>query len=333
MSLAVLAAASAVVASSLVSPASAFTLLPAHSFVPPFNTFDREGMRTVPNWSFGGNGLSVNENFVRLTPDRASKRGYLWNDEANSLDEWSATIRFRVSGQGKKLFGDGLGVFFTRHDGYRDGNLHGFTDTFVGFGVIFDTFVNSEPGHVHKDILVVSSDGTSSKAAPHGGSNDPNPSGCDGDFSEFRYWEGRDDFSVTNHSAVRITFKRNSVSVYIDARANGQWSTCVADVPVNAPFDWYKQGAYLGVIATTGDLADNHDVLSVQVGPEDEEAENPFQAKTDFNIDFGSTSTGNAEVDAAVRTMINTGITTLHDRLAVTDREFWPASEKSVWEI
>ncbi len=34
---------------------------------------------------------------------------------------------------------------------HTDGSLHGFTDTFTGFGVAFDTFVNNEPGHIHKE--------------------------------------------------------------------------------------------------------------------------------------------------------------------------------------
>lgn len=45
-------------------------VLADHTFRPPFNTFDSEGRRLIPNFSYGGN-VDVNENFIRVTPDRA----------------------------------------------------------------------------------------------------------------------------------------------------------------------------------------------------------------------------------------------------------------------
>jgi hypothetical protein len=320
------AAAAASFTTTTSSTVQAFSLIAENSFAPPFNTYDSDGMRTVPHWEFGGNGLDLNENFLRLTPDRASRRGHVWNTAKLDKDEWSATIRFRVSGQGKRMFGDGLAVFFTTQNGYKEGALHGFADVFTGFGVIFDTYVNSAPGHVHKDILVVTSDGSGSKAAPHGGTNDPNPAGCDGDDSEFRYWEQRDDFSVLNHSAARIAFRDNKVTVYIDARGNGKWSTCVADVPVAAPAGWYRQGAYLGVIATTGDLADNHDLLSVQVGLEDEVAPNPYDISRGIlgrnGEEIGPVSTGDPHMDTVLNNIVARSSNTLTDRMAYIHREY-----------
>ncbi len=40
----------------------------------------------------------VNENFVRLTPDRQSKRGAVWNTEILSWRNWEIFIRFNVNG-------------------------------------------------------------------------------------------------------------------------------------------------------------------------------------------------------------------------------------------
>jgi hypothetical protein len=87
-----------------------------------------------------------------------------------------------------------------------------------------------------------------------------------------RFWEGRQDFSVLNRSAVRITFKDEKVSVYIDARGNNDWKTCFQNAVIPAAAGWWRNGAYMGMSSSTGDLADNHDVLSVQVGLEDEVA-------------------------------------------------------------
>ena len=41
-----------------------------NSFKPPFKEFDIEGNRMIRDWTYGGNAV-VNQNFVRLTPDRA----------------------------------------------------------------------------------------------------------------------------------------------------------------------------------------------------------------------------------------------------------------------
>ena len=56
--------------------------------------------------------------YIRLTPDRQSKRGQLWNtvpwNPTTTGSQKNAPFelhtRFEVSGQGKKLFGDGMAV-------------------------------------------------------------------------------------------------------------------------------------------------------------------------------------------------------------------------------
>lgn len=183
-----------------------------------------QGMRSMPYWRYGGV-AALNEHFLRLTPDRQGKSGYVQSTQANTADAWSSTFKFRVSGQGRKLFGDGIALWFTTQPGFRSGDLHGFTDMFTGFGVIFDSYINNEPGRVHRDVLFLSSDGSSSRkaAGEHGGGNVPDPIGCAADF---RYWEGRDDFSVRNASLARLTFANNKVSVHIDAHADGNWKAC-----------------------------------------------------------------------------------------------------------
>ena len=96
--------------------AAAFTVVPEQSVSGPFTSYDAEGFRSYPGWRVGGS-TSLQENFVRLTNDRASKRASLWSTTRMGMDDWSTTIRFRVSGQGKRLFGDGLA--FVRGRGAR----------------------------------------------------------------------------------------------------------------------------------------------------------------------------------------------------------------------
>ena len=128
----------ALVVALVVGQTNAFTSFPEHSLRGPFTSFDEVGMRKIDGWNLGGT-AAFHENFLRLTNDRQSRQGSLWSNVKMDRDEWSATLRFRVSGQGKKLFGDGIGFWFTDKSAYAEGSLHGTTNTFKGFGIILDT--------------------------------------------------------------------------------------------------------------------------------------------------------------------------------------------------
>ena len=319
--------------------AAAFTVVPEQSISGPFTSFDSDGFRTYPGWRVGGS-TSLQENFIRLTNDRANKRASLWSSTRMAMDEWSTTIRFRVSGQGKRLFGDGLALvrvaaapgccwlahtplshsthlthtlsplqWFTTNEFHRDGPLHGFLETFKGFGIIFDTFVNSDPGHVHRDIKFVTSDGVA-KVRDEG-----TPTGCDADF---RYWEGRDDVSVYNHSVARVRFAGGRVSLWVDAKATGNFVPCFEGaLPAAAPADsWWREGAWLGLTATTGDLADNHDLLSLLTGPEDEVAPKDWLDPRPELVPSGS-----EEIDRAIRSAIAYETWEVRDRLSFLEHK------------
>ena len=55
------------------------------------------GKRTIDNWTAEGDAV-INEYFVRLTPDRQSKKGVCWNEATISSKKWVTTIKFRISG-------------------------------------------------------------------------------------------------------------------------------------------------------------------------------------------------------------------------------------------
>ena len=225
-----------------------------NSFAPPFKTFGSDGARVVDAWTHGGH-TEIKQHFVRLTADRQSKQGYLWNNQGIAeSDRWTARLRFRVSGQGKTLFGDGLGLWFTQHERYQPGSIFGFTPSFVGFGVVFDTFRNVESGHQHRDASLLFSDGVTEA------SFDGERPGCD---SAYRYYEGRDDFSVQKYSEAKVTLQGSRISLSIDAEGSGAWQTCF-DVDLNQhvtlPDGWHRTARF-GLTASTGQLADNHDVL------------------------------------------------------------------------
>ena len=70
------------------------------SFEPPFEQYDFTGSKLVnSNWKNHGTTV-VNKNFVRLTPDRQSKKGALWSRSPLSTESLHAILKFRISGQG-----------------------------------------------------------------------------------------------------------------------------------------------------------------------------------------------------------------------------------------
>ena len=110
------------------------------SFEPPFEEIDNAGLRMVgKQWRSAGHAV-VNNNFARLTPDRQSKKGALWSRKALGVPEFSGVLKFRISGQGKTFFGDGLALWIVKQTFYDPGDLHGFKENFQGIGIVFDTF-------------------------------------------------------------------------------------------------------------------------------------------------------------------------------------------------
>lgn len=202
--------------------------------------------------------------FIRLTPDRQSKRGTLWTRESlGDLKEFAATLTFRISGQGKKLYGDGIALWLTQFTRQQQGEVHGIDGSFVGVGVVIDTFKNAEHGKNHRDVTILVNDGESSVALSTDEGADE-PTGCN--VGEMRYHEDRDDFSVANMSRLRLLWANDRLLVEVDANSMNNWELCATVTGLNAklPKGFLKKARF-GISGTTGQLADNHDVISFQV--------------------------------------------------------------------
>lgn len=55
----------------------------------------------------------------------------------------------------------------------------------------------------------------------------------------------------------------HSLQVFVDAANTGEWDACVNLEDIKLP-DYWANRAYIGMTATTGALADNHDILSIK---------------------------------------------------------------------
>lgn len=230
-----------------------------HSFEPPHNTFSTTGKRIINNFKFGGDAV-VKENFVRIVPDKQSKRGWIMGGEIIKEDDFTIYARFRISGKGKSLFGDGLGIWVTQKQRprFEPGFIMGSTNEFTGFGILFDTFRNMEADHVHKDISLVVGNGAPIQL-------DMERPGCE---AKYRYWQEREDFSASeSESRAKITLVGNTVSVEIDIVGDNKWTHCLnanLDQVMSLPDGW-KENLRFSLSASTGALADNHDIIEFTV--------------------------------------------------------------------
>ncbi|TYZ59657.1 hypothetical protein PybrP1_005450 [[Pythium] brassicae (nom. inval.)] len=274
----------------LAAASSSFgALLNEVSISKPFEMMSADGQR-VPgiNWDFGGATI-VNRHFMRLTPDRISRRGHVWCKKKIESREFSIVLTFRISGQAKTWFGDGLALWVTTTNQYQAGDNHGFVGTFTGFGVVFDTFVNPEHAGGHKDVTLFENDGTKTLDQL----NDERKVGCMA--PGIRYHEGNAAFSPSlNMSRAKIQYKDNYVSILVDAANTGDWVECY-NGHINLGDSWVDD-ARIGITASTGGLADNHDVIAIKVyddvgDMEIEEGDEKVKKATKHDLDE-SLSTG-----------------------------------------
>lgn len=169
-----------------------------HSFEPPFTDVDSNGERMISrHWRTSGSTV-VNSNFIRLTPDRQSKKGSVWSRRALGVPSFSSILKFRISGQGKAFFGDGLALWVVKNTYYTEGDVHGFVEKFVGIGIIFDTFRNTESYDKHRDVTILINDGEKTLEMMT-----KDVMGCN---INVRYHADRADFTVNDLSRARVVF-------------------------------------------------------------------------------------------------------------------------------
>lgn len=198
------------------------------------------------SWVQSGSTIVANE-CIRLTSDRQSQRGALWNTKANALEHWEALIHFKVTGTGVgHLFGDGFAFWYAK-DPSVSGSLFGSKEDFDGLGVFFDTYDN-RPGHNNRAYPYI-----------HGYVNSGEPYDPDSINHEINGCQAF--FRQADHETyAKIIYRMNSLIVMIDARGQDHWDVCFSVSNIHLP-----RGYYFGVTASTGHLADNHDIQSIIV--------------------------------------------------------------------
>eukprot|EP00055_Hartaetosiga_balthica_P005092 m.14400 g.14400 ORF g.14400 m.14400 type:complete len:378 (+) comp4302_c0_seq1:35-1168(+) len=211
-----------------------------HSLKKPYFS---KGM-TMAFWDFIGNAV-VTDDYIRLTPDRQSKRGAIWNTRPLTMKDWEVTVQFKVHGQGQTLFGDGFAFWFTQHRNSL-GQVFGSRDKFSGLGIFFDTYNNQKAYRNGAYISGMVNDGTIEYDHDQDGTHQEIAS-CQENFR-----------NVDHDTYFRVSYVDRTLRLLVDFDNKGVWKTCffVGDI-------FLPRGLHIGMSAATGDLADNHDIISV----------------------------------------------------------------------
>ncbi|KAK3095638.1 hypothetical protein FSP39_017016 [Pinctada imbricata] len=215
-----------------------------HTLVKPYSG---SGL-AVPQWDFVGTTMVTN-NFVRLTSDHQSRQGAIWNTQPCMIKNWELHVQFKVHGSGKNLFGDGFGIWYTK-DRNQLGPVFGNKDFFTGMAILFDTYSNHNGPHNHEHpyVSAMINNGTLHYDHDRDGTH-TELAGCEAKFRNKDY---------DTYAAIR--YQDNILKVSLDTDGKNGWKECFVAHGVKLPI-----GYFFGASAATGDLADNHDIISLKL--------------------------------------------------------------------
>ncbi|XP_073647181.1 VIP36-like protein isoform X4 [Tursiops truncatus] len=200
-------------------------------------------------WNLMGNAMVMTQ-YIRLTPDMQSKQGALWNRVPCFLRDWELQVHFKIHGQGKKnLHGDGLAIWYTK-DRMQPGPVFGNMDKFVGLGVFVDTYPNEEKQQERVFPYISAMVNNGSLSYDHERDGRPTElGGCTAIVRNLHY----DTFLV-------IRYVKRHLTIMMDIDGKHEWRDCIEVPGVRLP-----RGYYFGTSSITGDLSDNHDVISLKL--------------------------------------------------------------------
>ncbi|KAG0373390.1 hypothetical protein BGX24_011764 [Mortierella sp. AD032] len=245
--------------------------LRTHSIYMPYIDQDLQN-----RWfDFGGDALVNTNKHIRLTSDLPSQTGYLWSRLPLTSASFQVEFEFKVEGKGDGLFGDGFAVWLTKERAEM-GPVFGNKDNFEGLGIFFDTYANSRQSHSFPYVMAMMGDGKTSYDSAHDGASNK-LGGCESDFR-----------GQPVPTKGRITYHRDTHSLNFKIQTKGwdEWEDCFTLSDIKLPTI-----SYLGFTSVTGEVHDNHDIISVTTNTLTGRLDSPFK-KTNNNTPPPQKKTG-----------------------------------------
>uniref|UniRef100_A0A673WF95 Lectin, mannose-binding 2-like b n=1 Tax=Salmo trutta TaxID=8032 RepID=A0A673WF95_SALTR len=217
-----------------------------HSLTKPYQGV---GFSSSSHWDLMGNAIITTEH-VRLTPDLQSRQGAVWSRVPCYLRDWELQVHFKIHGQGKKnLNGDGMALWYTK-ERMQTGPVFGNMNLFTGLGVFLDTYPTENNNHERVFPYVSGMVGNGTLAYEH--DRDGQSTELGGCTALVR--------NIPHDTFLLIRYTKNRLTIQIDVDGKQQWRDCL-DLPgVRLP-----QGYFFGASSVTGDLSDNHDLISMKL--------------------------------------------------------------------
>ncbi|KAH0538284.1 hypothetical protein FGG08_005104 [Glutinoglossum americanum] len=215
--------------------------LRTHTLTTPYLTGDLQS-----RWfDFGGDTIIRADKYVRLTSDRPSQQGWLFSRVPLTATNWEIEVEFKIDGNGN-LHGDGMALWVTKQRATQ-GPVFGSTDQFEGLGIFFDTYKNNRPGVTFPYVMAMLGDGKTKY--DHGNDGKANElAGCSARIRK-----------ADVPTKARLTYFQDSyLKLDLQYRREDEWTECFTASDVRLP-----SVAYLGFSAETGELSDEHDIISV----------------------------------------------------------------------
>ncbi|OAK97009.1 vesicular integral-membrane protein VIP36 precursor [Phaeosphaeriaceae sp. SRC1lsM3a] len=217
--------------------------LRTHSLETPYLDSDMQSRW----WDFGGDAIIRTDQYVRLASDKPSRDGWIFSRVPLTATNWEILFEFKIHGQGN-LYGDGFAMWLTKQRA-QPGNVFGHTDKFEGLGVFFDTYKNNRPGTVFPYIMAMSGDGQTAYDKDN-----------DGKANEVAGCSARGIRNAQVPTIAKLTYYQDEyLRLELQYKSKDEWTTCFEIPNFKVP-----PVAYLGFSAETGELSDNHDIITVR---------------------------------------------------------------------
>ncbi|KAM7416897.1 hypothetical protein PAMA_018803 [Pampus argenteus] len=222
------------------------------------------GFSGSSQWDLMGTAM-VTPDHVRLTPDLQSRQGAVWSRIPFYLRDWELKVHFKIHGLGKKnLNGDGLAIWLTK-ERMQNGPVFGNINQFTGLGIFVDTYPNADKYHDRSFPYVSMMLGNGSLSYDHD---------HDGRLSELGGCTAMARNAIYD-TFLLVRYSKNRLTLMVDVDGKQDWKDCADITGVRLPL-----GYFFGASSATGDLSDNHDIISmklyqltVEKSPEEEEEE------------------------------------------------------------
>ncbi|EIW71811.1 hypothetical protein TREMEDRAFT_16819, partial [Tremella mesenterica DSM 1558] len=234
--------------------------LKTHSIAAPYVDSDLQNRW----WDFGADAIVNTNKHIRLTQDRPSQSGWLWSRIPLSVVNFEIEIEFKVDGKAHNMFGDGFAIWFTKERA-TFGPVFGSADKFTGLGIFFDTYANAKHSFKFPRVTAMLGDGQAEYDNGHDNAAGE-VAGCSENFR-------RRDIPTK----ARVSYiKGRILQVKLQLQKEDEWVVCFETDQITLPSQ-----PYLGFSALTGDVSDNHDIISVtastlQLSKEYRDTQAPF---------------------------------------------------------